>query len=73
MAAQPTRRVRHATAMARHKGIEPNRKFLPILLSEQPLPGAFEHALNHLVDHELDLSGLDERFCNDAARPPRTP
>ncbi|MBI3530265.1 MAG: hypothetical protein HY067_20150 [Betaproteobacteria bacterium] len=30
----------------------------------------FEYALNHLLDHELDLSGLDERFCNDATGAP---
>jgi transposase len=30
--------------------------------------------MNHLIDHELDLSGFDSRFCNDvtgaAAYPP---
>jgi transposase len=28
------------------------------------LPGTFEHALNHLLDHEIDLSGFDARFNN---------
>lgn len=28
-------------------------------------PGTFEHALNHLLDHELDLTGFDNRFYND--------
>lgn len=27
----------------------------------------FEFALDHLIDHELDLSRLDTRFNNDAA------
>ena len=27
--------------------------------------GSFEFALDHLVDHELDLSALDARFDND--------
>ena len=37
------------------------------------LPGTFEHALNHLLDHELDLTGLDARFCNDATGAPAYP
>jgi hypothetical protein len=53
--------------MARYKTIDTSPKFLPVDLSQQLLPGTFEHALNHLLDHELDLSGLDNRFCNDAS------
>jgi transposase len=34
-------------------------------LSEQILPGTFEYALNWLVDHEIDLSVFDARYCND--------
>ena len=34
-------------------------------LSEQIQPGSFEFALDHLIDHELDLSALDARFRND--------
>ena len=45
--------------MARYKRIDTSPKFLPVVLSEQLLPGTFEHALYHLVDHELDLTGLD--------------
>jgi hypothetical protein len=30
------------------------------------LPGTFEHALNYLIDHELDLSSFDSRLKNDA-------
>jgi transposase len=59
--------------MARYKRIDTSPKFLPVVLSEQLLPGTFEHALNHLLDHELDLSGLDERFCNDATGAPAYP
>lgn len=29
------------------------------------LPGTFEHALNYLLDHEIDLSCLDAKYCND--------
>ena len=35
------------------------------MLSEQIQPGSFEFALDHLIDHELDLSALDARFRND--------
>ena len=34
-------------------------------LEAQWLPGTLEHALNHLLDHEIDLSGFDARFAND--------
>ncbi len=39
--------------------------FLPVVLTEQIQPGTFEFALDHLVDHELDLSALDAKFRND--------
>jgi len=58
--------------MARYKHIDTSPRFFAVDL--QRLPGTFEHALNHLLDHELDLSGFDARFCNDetgaAAHPP---
>jgi len=38
---------------------------LPVDLAQQLLPETFEHALNHLLEHEIDLSGFDARFCND--------
>lgn len=51
--------------MARYKPIDRNSRLLPVVLSEQIEPGTFEFALDHLVDHELDLSALDARFSND--------
>jgi transposase len=54
------------TAMARYKHIDTSPRFLVVDLQRQLLPGTFEHAMNHLIDHELDLSGFDARFCNDA-------
>ena len=56
--------------MARYKRIDTGLKLLPVDLSRQLLPGTFEHALNHLLDHELDLRTLDERFRNDEAGAP---
>ncbi|MDO8357187.1 MAG: hypothetical protein Q7U76_12420 [Nitrospirota bacterium] len=32
---------------------------------QQVIPGSFEHALCHLVDHELDLAGFHARYKND--------
>ena len=52
--------------MARYQDVDTQPRFLPIDLARQLPPGSFEHALNHLLDHELDLSGFDARFCNDA-------
>ena len=53
--------------MARYKHIDTNPRFLAVDLQRQLLPGTFEHALNHLLDHELDLTGFDARFRNDEA------
>lgn len=60
--------------MARYKHIDTSPRFLAVDLQRQLLPGTFEHALNRLLDHDIDLSGFDARFCNDvtgaAAYPP---
>jgi len=51
--------------MARYKPQDRNALLLPVVLSEQIVPGSFAFALDYLVDHELDLSELDARFKND--------
>lgn len=51
--------------MARYKHIDTNPRFLSVDLAQQLLPGTFEHALNHLLDHAIDLSSFDARFRND--------
>ena len=51
--------------MARYKNIDTSPRFLAVDLSKQLLPGTFEHALNQLLDHDLDLSAFDARYCND--------
>ena len=69
--------------MARYKHIDAPQevplgdtspRFLAVDLERQLLPGTFEHALNYLIDHEIDLSGFDTRYKNDltgaAAYPP---
>ena len=51
--------------MARYKDIDTSPRFIAVDLQRQLLPGTFEHALDHLIDHELDLSGFDTRYKNE--------
>ena len=51
--------------MARYKPQDRHSLLLPVVLSEQIVPGSFAFALNYLVDHELDLKPLDAQFKND--------
>ncbi|MGO8716834.1 MAG: IS1182 family transposase [Smithella sp.] len=52
--------------MARYKSYSYTQgKFIPVHFEKQILPGTFEYSLNHLVDHELDLSIFDERYRNE--------
>jgi transposase len=51
--------------MARYKTIDTSPRLLPVSLQAQLLPGTFEYALNHLLDHEIDLGRFDARFRND--------
>jgi transposase len=59
--------------MARYKYIDTNPKFLAVDLAGQLLPGTFEHALHHLLEHEIDLSRFDARFRNDDTGAPAYP
>lgn len=52
--------------MARYKPVHRGGMLIPVVLDEQILAGTFEFALDHLVEHELDMSALDARFRNDA-------
>ncbi len=51
--------------MARYKAIDTSPRFLAVDLEKQLLPGSFEHAVHHLLEHEFDLSIFDTRYCND--------
>ncbi len=53
--------------MARYKHIDTSPRFLAVDLDRQLLPGTFEHALCHLIDHALDLTGFDARYRNDSS------
>lgn len=52
--------------MGRFKPVQKGLMLLPVDFSRQIIPGSFEHALCYLVNHELDFSGLRERYRNDA-------
>ncbi|MFZ2649280.1 MAG: hypothetical protein WA210_04140 [Burkholderiaceae bacterium] len=69
--------------MARYETIDTRPRFLAVDLLAWLLPGIFEHALNSLLDHEIDLSvstralrgrgvraRLDRLRLVRAARPP---
>lgn len=61
--------------MARYKDYNYEQgKMIPISFREQILPGTFEYTLNHLIDHELDLSIFAQRYDNDdSGRPAYDP
>ena len=51
--------------MARFKPVDYSPRFLAVDLSYQLVPGTFEYALHHLLDHEIDLSEIESRYRND--------
>lgn len=59
--------------MARYKVIDTHPRLLPVNLAAQLLPGSFEHAVDHLLEHVLDLTHFDARFTNDEAGAPAYP
>lgn len=59
--------------MARYKTIDTSPRFLAVDLERQLIPGTFVHALNHLIDNEIDLSGFDARRGNDSSGAPAWP
>jgi transposase len=59
--------------MARYKTIDRSSRFVAVDFSRQLLPGTFEHALDYLIEHELELRELGARFCNDRTGAPAWP
>jgi hypothetical protein len=53
--------------MARYKHIDTSPRFLAEDIPKQLLPGSLAHAVDHLLDHDFNLSSLDARYRNDAA------
>ncbi len=56
--------------MARYKVVDRSPRFLPISLEAQLMVGSFEHALDVLVDEELELSAFERWYCNDETGAP---
>ena len=59
--------------MARYYDLHTDLQFVALDLSEQLRPGTFEHALDYLIDHQLDLSHFDARYRNDDTGAPAYP
>jgi len=60
--------------MPRYKGNERQNLMVPVNLEEQLLPGTIEHAINFIIDQEVDLSGFDLHYHNqDSGRPAYDP
>ncbi len=59
--------------MARYKYIDTSPRFLPVDLARQLIPGTFEHAAHHLLEHAVDLSAFDARCRNDDTGAPAYP
>ena len=60
-------------AMARYKHVDTQPTFLPVDLAAQLLPGTFEHALHHLLEHALDLTPFAAPYRSDAKGAPAYP
>ena len=51
--------------MPRFKPVDYSQRLLAVDLSRLILPGTFEYALHHLLDHEIDLTEIESRYRND--------
>jgi transposase len=52
--------------MAKYKPTNPSQgQFLPVFFPKQLQKGTLEFAIDFIVDHELNLSHLDQRYIND--------
>ena len=57
--------------MARYIPYDPKQSSILVINYEDQLqPGTFEHALHYLVEHRLDLSMFEPRYCNDETSRP---
>lgn len=57
--------------MARYKEYSYEQtKLIPIVFSNQILPGTFEYTLSHLIDNEFDLTVFEQRYHNDETGAP---
>ncbi len=56
--------------MASYRDVDMQPKFIPVDFAKQILPGTFEHALDVLIDDELDLSPFSAALKNDLTGAP---
>ncbi len=57
--------------MPKYKPTNPAQgHFLPVFFNKQLQKGTFEFAINHLIDHDLELSYLDSQYRNDETGAP---
>ncbi len=56
--------------MARYRQIDQTNLILQVDLTNQLMPGTFEHAMAHIVDTKIDTSIFDEHFNNDETGAP---
>ena len=54
----------------RYTGNERQDIMVPVCLSEQLLPGTIEHAIDKIIDHQIDTSAFDEHYRNDESGRP---
>ena len=51
--------------MPNYRGNEKQDLMIPVCLDDQLVPGTMEHAINRIVDHEIDTSVFDAACHND--------
>src|SRR5829696_5908060 len=56
--------------MARYKVVDRSPRLLAVSLEAQLMVGSFEHALDVLIDEELELSAFERWYCNDETGAP---
>ena len=60
--------------MANYKGNDRQDLMIPVCLSEQLIPGTIEHAIDWIIDHEVETAGFDAAHSNeDTGRPAYDP
>jgi transposase len=56
--------------MPRYKGNERQDLMIPVSLREQLLPGTIEHAIDWIIDHQIDTTRFDRFYRNDESGRP---
>ena len=51
--------------MANYRGNDRQDLMIPVCLSEQLIAGTIEHAIDWIIDHEVDTAGFDAGYSNE--------